>query len=99
MADKKREDGLLSEEEKHKIVARLRERGVPQRCPMCGKNKWAIGDGYVNQTIQGDYHGIHIGGTSIPSIPIICSNCGFLSHHALGVLGLLEKPKAEGDGK
>ena len=33
----------------------------------------------------------------IPSIPIICNRCGFISSHALGILGLL--PPKTGDNQ
>lgn len=88
----------LSEEEKKKIAAKLNEKGVRPGCPMCGHKNFILADGYFNHTIQGDIQsGLILGGPSIPTIAIICSNCGFTSQHALGVLGLL--PSKEGGSK
>jgi len=88
----------LSEEDKKKIVQKLQEKGVRASCPMCGHNNFTIADGYFNHSIQNQIKsGLVIGGPSIPTIAIICMNCGFTSEHALGVLGLL--PQSEGDKK
>lgn len=83
---------LISIEEKEKIVKILKDRGVPQNCPMCQKAKgWSISDGYINLTLQSNMQELRFGGPQIPSIAIICNNCGFISHHAVGVLDLLNK--------
>ena len=47
--------------------------------------------------MQDRLNGIVLGGPSIPSIPIICNRCGFISSHALGILGLL--PPKTGDNQ
>jgi predicted Zn-ribbon and HTH transcriptional regulator len=99
MAENKQDKQLLSVEQKNKIVALLQERKVPQECPMCRRSDWSIGDGFVIQHLHNDYRGMRLDGTSIPSIPIICNKCGFMSYHALGVLGLLEEKSAEEEGK
>lgn len=87
----------LSEEEMRRIADKLAEVGVRTSCPMCNtQNSWVLADGYLNEPIQGGLHqGLVIGGPSIPSAALICSNCGFMSQHALGALGLLEHPPEE----
>jgi ribosomal protein L37E len=86
----------LSQEQKNKIVKALEERGAKLPCPRCGNNAFTLLDGYFNQTIQTELKGIVIGGPSLPSVVIACNRCGFLSQHALGVLGLLPQ-KEEGE--
>ncbi len=82
---------LMSDENKKKAIDSLNKKGVKKVCPMCGNNNFVIADGYFNQTMQGNLQaGIIIGGPSIPTVAIICTNCGFISHHALGALGLLQ---------
>ena len=88
----------LTKEQKDNIINKLQEKGIKSVCPMCGKNHFILGDGFFNNTIQSDLKSISLGGPSIPTIPIICSNCGFISQHALGVLGLLPK-EAETNNK
>lgn len=79
----------LSEEDKKKIIEEFAKRGVKYHCPMCGNNNFVVADGYFNNTIQPELKGFILGGPSIPTIPIICTNCGYISQHALGVLNLL----------
>ena len=82
---------LMSEEEKKRAVDTLTKKGVKTQCPMCSNNNFILAEGYFNQTMQGNFHGgLILGGPSIPSVAIVCTNCGFISHHALGALGLLQ---------
>ena len=84
---------MISKEEKQKIISELNNRINlgNLKCPMCGNNHFIIADGYFNTMMQDHLNGIVLGGTSIPSIAIVCNKCGFISSHALGVLGLLPK--------
>ena len=56
---------------------------------MCHQRHFEILEGYMSDMLQSDYHNIVIGGHTIPSIVLVCSNCGFISKHALGALGLM----------
>lgn len=80
----------LTQEKKTRIINTLGERGANNPCPRCGNSTFTILDGYFNQPLQRDVKGIVIGGRSVPSIAVACTNCGFLSQHAIGILGLLE---------
>ena len=91
---------FISDEEQKEIVAKLQERGVKaDKCPMCGNGKFIITDGYFNHqvlarnAIIANGGAIYIGGTSIPTVAITCTNCGFISQHSLGILGLLNQEK------
>lgn len=87
----------ISDEKKQEIVKALEERGAKLPCPRCGNQSFTLIDGYINQTIQTGLTGMVIGGPSVPSVVVVCNRCGYLSQHALGVLGLLpkEEPKNE----
>ena len=84
---------MISNEEKQRIVSELFKRinSVKIKCPICGNDHFIIADGYFNSTLQDNLNGFVIGGPSMPSIPIVCNRCGFISSHALGILGLLPK--------
>ena len=84
---------MISNEEKQKIISELftRINSGNIKCPMCGNEHFIIADGYFNSILQDNLNGIVIGGPSMPSIPIVCNQCGFISSHALGILGLLPK--------
>lgn len=86
-------DQLLTSEQKQNLINKLQEKGVKATCPMCGNKNFILADGYFNNPLQLDFQSIYIGGPSIPSIATVCSNCGFISQHSLGVLGLLNNPE------
>jgi hypothetical protein len=89
----------MNSDEKQKIIKILEDKGATNPCPRCGENNFAIIDGYFNQTLQEEIVGdIVLGGPAIPSIVTACTNCGFISQHALGALGLLPSSK-KGDKK
>ena len=84
----------LSEERKNEIINELRDRGANLPCPRCGHQNFIISDGYFIQNMQTEFKAaIVVGGPVIPTIAIICQNCGFISHHALGIVGLLPERK------
>lgn len=81
----------LSTEKREEIIKKLSEKGTKGICPMCGNNHFVVADGYFNNPLQNNLITFHLSGPSIPTISIICSRCGFVSQHALGVLELLPK--------
>ena len=86
----------LSDAQKKQIADALQRKGAARPCPRCGNNSWILADGYFNNPIQVQVGALVIGGPSIPSVVVVCSNCGFISQHALGALGLLpQKPEGE----
>lgn len=90
VGDRKKKN-MLSNEEKKKIADELAKRQPVLKCPMCQHNSFIMADGYFNNSMQNDLSSFNIGGQSIPTIAIICSKCGFVSQHAIGILGLLPK--------
>ena len=90
---------MISQEKKQEIAKRLDDRLKGVTCPMCHQHNFIIADGYFNNVIQDNLEGIVLGGATIPTISIICANCGFVSQHALGVLGLLPTKNKENDEK
>lgn len=62
------------------------------KCPVCeSAGSLVMGDGYLAHDIQTDLQSRHIGGQNIPTVPIVCKNCGFLMEFSVGALGLLPK--------
>ena len=91
---------IMSADEKQKIITALQNRQALLPCPRCHKQKFTLLDGYFNQTIQQNINtGLIIGGPSVPSAIIVCENCGYMSQHALGVLGLMPKIEEAINGK
>ncbi len=80
---------MISQEKKREIASRLNVRIQELTCPMCHQHGFVIADGFFSHYLQEDIKDVSIGGPSIPTIAIVCTNCGFVSQHALGVLGML----------
>lgn len=93
---------MFTSEKKAEIIAKLDERFKKKskllKCPMCDNSQFSIADAYFKHGLQDDLNSVSIGGPSIPSVAIICRNCGFISQHAIGILGLLPKEESK-DGK
>ena len=88
----------LSDDEKKRIIAALNAKGAVSPCPRCGKQNFVMADGYFNRAMQDNFSSITLGGPSIPTLAVVCSNCGWVAEHALGVLGLLPERKSESNG-
>ena len=81
----------MDESRKKRMVDALQAKNL-KPCPRCGNANFEfVGESIVNlQTQQGI---LTIGGPGVPVALVACNNCGYLSHHALGVLGLLKEAK------
>jgi hypothetical protein len=92
----------LNDDDKQKITETLKKRGAKLPCPRCKNRNFAILDGYFNQSIQNSIPvsitDITNKGPFISSVVIVCTHCGYLSQHALSVLGLLPAEKAQPKG-
>jgi hypothetical protein len=75
-------------EVKQQIMNALKEHGVKGSCPRCGTDSWALVDGYVYHPVGDDAGRLVIGGRTLPTISLLCANCGYLSEHSPVVLGL-----------
>ncbi len=82
--------------DREKIAGLLQGKGATNPCHRCGHTSFAVLEGYSNLILQDDIgRGIVIGGPSVPVALVACSNCGAITLHALGALGLLPQ-KEEG---
>lgn len=77
--------------DKDEIARILTERIGHFKCPVCVKGQLSLLDGYSSQGISDDYQNTMLADKIIPHVMLVCNNCGFISHHALGTLGLLKK--------
>jgi hypothetical protein len=73
-----------------KVKNELIKRGGLLPCPRCGKKNFSIiNEGLIIHPLQKEDKYLVLSGRSIPVVAVICTNCGFISEHALGTLGLL----------
>ena len=87
---------MLTKETNEAILQELSKKMAGAACPICQNKAFNLADGYFLNTLQADFNALSLGGPSIPTVAAICTNCGFVSQHAIGVLGLLPK-EAEGE--
>jgi hypothetical protein len=66
----------------------------PLTCPFCNTQNWIVADGYVLTPLSNDPPNINIGGPSLPSAALVCSQCGhtvLFNLSALGIRDLVER--------
>jgi len=84
---------------KKEIVEKLNGKKAALPCQRCGEGSFSVLDGYSKISIQNDFKDLNstvLGGASVPVVLVACNNCGAITQHALGALGLL--PKANDNG-
>lgn len=82
---------MMNEEKKKQIINALSQRVSSFVCPICHQSKYTFVDGYTVDPVQEDYKGMQLGGKIMPSVMLVCNNCGHIDRFSLGVLGLMEK--------
>jgi len=78
----------LTSKQKETIVKKL-QTVSNGHCPICQKNSWTIWDEIVSANSVSLGGTTAFGGPYVPMVQIICNNCGFVAHHALGALGII----------
>lgn len=58
-------------------------------CPMCGNRTW-MPSAYVNLSLTPRPKGLVVGGTTLPSLAMVCSNCGFTALLNAIMAGLID---------
>lgn len=79
---------MLNKDDKQKILNSIISKIGDYCCPICKSHSFTIADGYVATTLQPDTQSITIGSTFLPSVVLVCTNCGFTSLHNTKVLGV-----------
>ena len=77
----------LTKPQRETILTALKAK-IDGPCPMCRQTTWTLGDEVVAAMATGLQGGIAIGGPFIPMIQVVCNQCGFVAHHAIGALGI-----------
>ena len=79
----------MDQKRHNEIIDKLKEKGVEAPCPRCGKERFTIA-GNHKIIIQDNPKLIALTGPYIPTVIIICDNCGYISEHAIKALGIGE---------
>jgi hypothetical protein len=84
----------MDDEKKTKIANALKTKGVKLPCPRCNSLNFEV----VGQTVlqlNDNPNILMLGGPGVPAALVACSNCGFVTFHALGALNLMPNVKEE----
>ena len=86
---------------RNRIKEELGKRGAVLPCARCGQNKFGLMEDFARVEQQKNFQNITLGGPSVPCAVVICENCGNISLHALGALGMMDavSPKEEEEEK
>ena len=68
--------GLLSAEEKQKVIKWLHDKWKGVVCPYSQDSNWIVGDHAVMPMVVGEGGATVIGGTSYPQVMVVCKTCG-----------------------
>lgn len=93
-----------SEEIINKITEAIKRKSgkTDFKCPVCTNNQFSLAGGFTTDflvdKVQG---GLVLGGPVLPSVPIVCTNCGntfFLNAKVLGVADVEDQASKGGTG-
>ncbi len=81
------------------VIEALNKRGATHPCSRCGHNQFSLLDKFSTFSLQDEIGGaLRLGGPQVPVAIAVCNNCGAVTAHALGVLGLLPTREEAKDG-
>lgn len=72
------------------IVKRIQDKGVNRPCPRCNGDQFSLVDGFAVFGMVEDLQDETVKNL-VPSVCVACNRCGYLTFHALGPLGLINK--------
>ena len=75
-------------EQKQEIANALTAKSALKPCPRCNQENFVLLDWFMNIPLQATISSLSLGGPSLPVVAVICHNCGFVAHHAVGALKL-----------
>jgi len=82
--------------DRDQVIRLLQERNATKPCSRCGKSNFSIIDQYSTLNLQDEVGGaLRIGGPNVPVALVACTNCGAITAHALGALGMLPQKEEE----
>jgi hypothetical protein len=67
----------------------LQQKGVTKPCHRCDHMNFTVLNGFTKFILQKNFRdGVEAGGASVPVVNVACDNCGAITAHAIGALGL-----------
>jgi len=79
----------LKEEIIKELDKRIEKLNKNFQCPVCKNKNFNVIDGFTRRNIDQNLSVINFG-QNIPSVSIVCTNCGYIADFAIGALGFLK---------
>lgn len=85
----------MKKDDQRAIISALESKRKNAKCPSCEESQWILAEQYIALSLQEFKDNTNVlGGPSIPTVGLICKNCGYVSFHSTKILANL--PKEEG---
>lgn len=69
------------------LIDELNKKVADYQCPICHNNKLQIADGiFMHISHEKDINLSNVGPCYVPTLPVVCPKCGFMSQHVLSLL-------------
>ena len=81
------------------IITALESKGANLPCHRCGHTSFAVIDGFTRFHLSEDMNANVLGGHGVPTVLVVCNNCGALTAHAALALIKPEKEQNEKGGE
>lgn len=78
-----------TEIDSQRVIEALTKRGATQPCARCGGKQFTVEQGFVAMPVQSTFKSFSLGGLTIPAVVVVCKQCGAITLHSLGALGML----------
>ena len=83
---------MIPAEVQQRIIKAITDRGGIRPCSVCGNPGFSLADGYVTTPLASNPTAIMLGGSTLPSVALVCNRCGntlFLNVFTLGLADLI----------
>jgi hypothetical protein len=76
----------ISEAQKHQVKSWMQDKRVSDTCSACSAAAgWSVSEIVAVSTYRGP---TSIGGSNVPMVQVVCSNCGYVMHLSTLAIGI-----------
>jgi hypothetical protein len=81
----------LQEEIINKLTKRIESKKTELKCPICNTLDFDLAKGFSTRSMSLEYKKLQLGKNVIPSISLVCTNCGYILDFSLKTLDFVGK--------
>lgn len=80
----------ISLPDQQRIISAIQARAPQASCPFCHRGPFTLVDRYLSLSLSETAGAVVLGGSVLPIVSLVCSNCGHTQMFNLIVLGLAD---------